>query len=134
DVQVNLDWWPFVNEARALCSQASSPQASPGCRGGDGGRCSNVRRPARGQQRSPSPACWGGRGGGPQQCQDQWRKMSDSSTSAVARAGLIALAVAMGIGRFAFTPVLPMMQVDRGMSVAAGAWLASANYLGYLVG
>jgi MFS family permease len=60
--------------------------------------------------------------------------MSDSSTSAVARAGLIALAVAMGIGRFAFTPVLPMMQVDRGLSVAAGAWLASANYLGYLVG
>jgi MFS family permease len=40
----------------------------------------------------------------------------------------------MGIGRFAFTPVLPMMQVDRGLSVAAGAWLASANYLGYLVG
>jgi MFS family permease len=27
-----------------------------------------------------------------------------------------------------------MMQVDRGLSVAAGAWLASANYLGYLVG
>jgi MFS family permease len=62
--------------------------------------------------------------------------MSERRTSAlaVARAGLIALAVAMGIGRFAFTPVLPMMQVDHGLSVAAGAWLASANYLGYLVG
>lgn len=52
----------------------------------------------------------------------------------VALAGLAALAVAMGIGRFAFTPVLPMMQADAGVSVAAGGWLASANYLGYLVG
>ncbi len=52
----------------------------------------------------------------------------------VALAGLVALAVAMGIGRFAFTPVLPMMQQDAGVSVAAGGWLASANYLGYLVG
>jgi MFS family permease len=54
--------------------------------------------------------------------------------AAVALAGLVALAVAMGIGRFAFTPILPMMQVDVGLSVAAGGWLASANYLGYLLG
>ena len=40
----------------------------------------------------------------------------------------------MGIGRFAFTPILPMMQQDAGVSIAAGAWLASANYLGYLLG
>ena len=40
----------------------------------------------------------------------------------------------MGIGRFAFTPVLPMMQQDQGLSVTAGAWLASANYFGYLAG
>ncbi len=51
-----------------------------------------------------------------------------------ALAGLAALAVAMGIGRFAFTPLLPMMQQDAGLSVAAGGWLASANYLGYLAG
>src|SRR5207247_5830061 len=52
----------------------------------------------------------------------------------IALAGLASLAVAMGIGRFAFTPLLPMMQGDSGLSLIAGGWLASANYLGYLFG
>ena len=56
------------------------------------------------------------------------------SALAIALAGLVALAVAMGIGRFAFTPILPMMQEDAGVSIATGGWLASANYLGYLAG
>lgn len=51
-----------------------------------------------------------------------------------ALAGWAALAVAMGVGRFAFTPILPMMLQDAGLSVAGGGWLASANYLGYFVG
>ncbi len=54
--------------------------------------------------------------------------------ASVAFAGLAALAVAMGIGRFAFTPILPMMQDDAGLSIAGGGWLASANYAGYLAG
>src|SRR5688500_3971192 len=56
------------------------------------------------------------------------------SPAAVAAAGLAALAVGMGIGRFAFTPVLPLMQADGLLTLAGGGWLASANYAGYLVG
>jgi predicted MFS family arabinose efflux permease len=52
----------------------------------------------------------------------------------VALAGLAALAVAMGIGRFAFTPILPMMQAEGLVTLQAGGWLASANYAGYLAG
>ena len=40
----------------------------------------------------------------------------------------------MGIGRFAFTPILPMMQREGLLSVAGGGWLATANYLGYFAG
>src|SRR5262245_59747276 len=52
----------------------------------------------------------------------------------VALAGMTALAVPMGTGRFALTPILPMMQVDAGLSVAGGGWLAAANYAGTLAG
>lgn len=52
----------------------------------------------------------------------------------VALAGMVSLAVAMGIGRFAFTPLLPMMLSDGVIDLATSSWLASANYLGYLVG
>ena len=48
--------------------------------------------------------------------------------------GLLGLAAAMGIGRFAFTPLLPLMQASDGLTLAHGSWLASANYLGYLIG
>ena len=53
---------------------------------------------------------------------------------AIALAGMASLGVAMGIGRFAFTPILPMMLADGVLDLPAASWLASANYLGYLVG
>jgi MFS family permease len=56
------------------------------------------------------------------------------STTFVVAAGFVALAIAMGIGRFAFTPVLPMMQHEGALSMTGAAWLASANYTGYLAG
>ena len=52
----------------------------------------------------------------------------------IALAGMVALAVPMGIGRFALTPILPMMQIDAGVSIADGGWLASANDAGTLFG
>jgi MFS family permease len=48
--------------------------------------------------------------------------------------GLAGLAAAMGIGRFAFTPMLPLMQIHDSVSLPQGGYLASANYAGYLLG
>lgn len=45
-----------------------------------------------------------------------------------------ALAAGMGVGRFVYTPILPLMHTQAGLSSAAGANLATANYVGYLVG
>lgn len=53
---------------------------------------------------------------------------------AIALAGLLSLAVAMGIGRFAFTPLLPMMLHDGVIGLPAASGLATANYLGYWLG
>jgi MFS family permease len=48
--------------------------------------------------------------------------------------GIIALMIAMGIGRFAYTPILPAMQAGVHLSDATSGYLASSNYLGYLLG
>ena len=61
-------------------------------------------------------------------------RMEGPAAGAAVWTGLAGLAVAMGIGRFAFTPLLPLMQQDAGVSVVQGSWLATANYAGYLAG
>ena len=40
----------------------------------------------------------------------------------------------MGVGRFAFTPLLPLMIRDGLLDLNAGSWLAGSNYLGYVIG
>ena len=47
---------------------------------------------------------------------------------------MLSLAVAMGLGRFAFTPLLPMMLAEGSIDLRQASWLASANYLAYLLG
>jgi MFS family permease len=61
-------------------------------------------------------------------------RSTERSTLLIALAGAMSLAVAMGIGRFAFTPLLPMMLHDGLIDIGVASWLASANYLGYLIG
>ena len=60
--------------------------------------------------------------------------VSGRGALAVALAGMASLAAAMGIGRFAFTPLLPLMLQGGTLTLAGGSWLATANYLGYLAG
>ncbi len=62
------------------------------------------------------------------------RAAAQPGAPAIAAAALLALAVAMGIGRFAFTPMLPLMMRDGLLDAALAAELAAANYLGYLAG
>jgi predicted MFS family arabinose efflux permease len=49
-------------------------------------------------------------------------------------AGIFSLVLVMGVARFAYTPLLPIMQQQAGLGLAAGGWLAALNYAGYLSG
>ena len=49
-------------------------------------------------------------------------------------AGMAALALGMGIGRFAYTPLLPALIADAGLSIEAAGDIAAANFAGYLIG
>ena len=67
------------------------------------------------------------------------RTPGDKGESAITRlkvlsAGIISLVLMLGIARFAYTPLLPLMQQQAGLGAAEGGWLAAINYGGYLCG
>lgn len=52
----------------------------------------------------------------------------------VLTAGILSLILMLGIARFAYTPLLPIMQQQAGLGLSEGGWLAALNYLGYFCG
>lgn len=62
------------------------------------------------------------------------RTRADGSPWPTVLRSAAAMAAAMGIGRFAYTPILPLMHAQAGLSAQYGSALATANYIGYLIG
>ncbi len=52
----------------------------------------------------------------------------------VLSAGIFSLLLTFGVARFAYTPLLPIMQQQAGLGLAEAGWLAALNYAGYLSG
>ena len=48
--------------------------------------------------------------------------------------GIAALTIAIGIGRFSYTPILPYMISELNLTTTDAGLIASSNYLGYLLG
>lgn len=49
-------------------------------------------------------------------------------------AGICSMLVAVGVARFSYTLLLPIMQDGTGLTEFGGGWLASTNYMGYMFG
>ena len=49
-------------------------------------------------------------------------------------AGICALILTVGLARFAYTPMLPIMREQAGLTHWAAGWLATVNYAGYMAG
>ncbi|MBL4631367.1 MAG: YbfB/YjiJ family MFS transporter [Paraglaciecola sp.] len=52
----------------------------------------------------------------------------------VLAAGVISLVVLLGVARFSYTPLLPIMQNQTFLNDLSAGWLAAINYAGYMCG
>ena len=52
----------------------------------------------------------------------------------VIAAGICSLILTVGLARFSYTPLLPIMREQAGLSAFDGGWLATVNYIGYISG
>ena len=57
-----------------------------------------------------------------------------SERARVFAAGIASLLLTLGIARFAYTPLLPLMLEQTDLNISGGGWLAAFNYTGYLIG
>lgn len=60
--------------------------------------------------------------------------IADRYSLSTALFGMMVLALGMGIGRFLYTPMLPVLLAEGRFTFSELSWIASVNYAGYLVG
>ena len=60
--------------------------------------------------------------------------MKSSNTLKIIIAGICSTLIAIGFGRFIYTPILPNMQNDLNLSSTTMGIISSYNYFGYLIG
>ena len=60
--------------------------------------------------------------------------LTTNSQFRLALVGICVVAITGGLGRFAYTPIIPYMQNTLKISSADIGLIASSNYLGYLIG
>ncbi|MBU6357813.1 MAG: YbfB/YjiJ family MFS transporter [Rhodospirillales bacterium] len=59
---------------------------------------------------------------------------TDREAAKVMAAGIASMVLTVGLARFLYTPLLPVMQEQAHLSVTGGGWLATINYAGYMTG